>query len=297
MDQATEILKRVKRIQLRARRLAVETFAGHYHSGFRGQGLDFDDFREYIAGDDPRFIDWKVTARMRTPYVRRFNEEREQALILAIDGSASMRYGSAASTQTKLEYAAEVAAVLAYSAAQNGDKCGLLIYGQGDAPFYLPPAKGVKQTMRIVREILTAHAGKADTPIADVSKHLVSAQKKMVMVVMISDFWSAPDTSALGKINFKHELIPVRIADPLELQLPEVGSIVLCDPETNEQFLVATQDDALRTRHHNLAHSHRESWAKEFKRLGIDYLDLSTTEPYLPALKSLFGRRSRKFSR
>ncbi len=152
MDKAQDILNKVRRIELRARKLATETFSGEYRSGFRGQGLDFDDFREYLAGDDPRFIDWKVTARMNTPFVRKFRESREQALILAVDASGSMRYASQGHDDSKLEYAAHIAAVLAYSAAKNGDKCGLLIYGQ-QTHFYLPPAKGMKQTLRIIRQI------------------------------------------------------------------------------------------------------------------------------------------------
>lgn len=160
MDKASDILKRVRRIELRARHLATENFAGQYQSGFRGQGLDFDDFREYMPGDDPRFIDWKVTARMNSPFVRRFREEREQAVILAVDVSGSMHYASSAARVSKLDYAAEVAAVLAYSAAQSGDKCGLLIYGNSHS-HYIPPAKGVKQTLRIVREIV---ASKNDEP-------------------------------------------------------------------------------------------------------------------------------------
>ncbi|WMB14867.1 DUF58 domain-containing protein [Akkermansia muciniphila] len=137
MDKASDILKRVRRIELRARHLATENFAGQYQSGFRGQGLDFDDFREYMPGDDPRFIDWKVTARMNSPFVRRFREEREQAVILAVDVSGSMHYASSAARVSKLDYAAEVAAVLAFSAAQSGDKCGLLIYGNSRS-HYIP---------------------------------------------------------------------------------------------------------------------------------------------------------------
>lgn len=139
MDAASQILKRVRRVELKARRMASETFAGGYQSSFRGQGLDFDDFREYLAGDEPRFIDWKVTARMSTPYVRKFREDREISLVLAVDTSASMRYGS--QNQSKLEYAAELAAVLAFSAQSTGDKCGLLLFGK-EPYLFLPPAKG-----------------------------------------------------------------------------------------------------------------------------------------------------------
>ena len=207
MDKASDILKRVRRIELRARHLATENFAGQYQSGFRGQGLDFDDFREYMPGDDPRFIDWKVTARMNSPFVRRFREEREQAVILAVDVSGSMHYASSAARVSKLDYAAEVAAVLAYSAAQSGDKCGLLIYGNSHS-HYIPPAKGVKQTLRIVREIVASKNDGTDQNISDVARQLVLSQKKAAMVIMISDFWGENNKAALGQINFKHDFIP-----------------------------------------------------------------------------------------
>ena len=211
MDKASYILKRVRRIELRARHLATENFAGQYQSGFRGQGLDFDDFREYMPGDDPRFIDWKVTARMNSPFVRRFREEREQAVILAVDVSGSMHYASSAARVSKLDYAAEVAAVLAYSAAQSGDKCGLLIYGNSHS-HYIPPAKGVKQTLRIVREIVASKNDGADQNISDVARQLVLSQKKAAMVIMISDFWGENNKAALGQLNmfWNSFLFPMR---------------------------------------------------------------------------------------
>ena len=233
MDKASDILKRVRRIELRARHLATENFAGQYQSGFRGQGLDFDDFREYMPGDDPRFIDWKVTARMNSPFVRRFREEREQAVILAVDVSGSMHYASSAARVSKLDYAAEVAAVLAYSAAQSGDKCGILIYGNSHS-HYIPPAKGVKQTLRIVREIVASKNDGADQNISDVARQLVLSQKKAAMVIMISDFWGENNKAALGQLNFKHDFIPIRIADPMELHLPDAGRVILKDPETGK---------------------------------------------------------------
>ena len=270
MDKASDILKRVRRIELRARHLATENFAGQYQSGFRGQGLDFDDFREYMPGDDPRFIDWKVTARMNSPFVRRFREEREQAVILAVDVSGSMHYASSAARVSKLDYAAEVAAVLAYSAAQSGDKCGLLIYGNSHS-HYIPPAKGVKQTLRIVREIVAS--------------------------IRISDFWGENNKAALGQLNFKHDFIPIRIADPMELHLPDAGRVILKDPETGKSMFLNLSRQDVRETHANVVHLHREKWTQDFRRLGIDFLDLQTTDNFMPPLRALFARRSRKFSR
>lgn len=296
MDKASDILKRVRRIELRAKHLATENFAGQYQSGFRGQGLDFDDFREYLPGDDPRFIDWKVTARMSAPYVRRFREEREQALLLAVDVSGSMHYASSAARVSKLDYAAEIAAVLSFSAVQSGDKCGLLLYGCRD-PLYIPPAKGMKNTLRIVREIVASENGGADQGIAPVAEQLVLSQKKAAMVVMIGDFWGDHNKGALGRINFKHDFIPVRIADPMELHLPDAGRVILKDPETGRDMFLNLSRQEVRDAHADAVHRHREKWAQDFRSLGIDFLDLATTDNFMPPLKALFARRSRQFAR
>jgi uncharacterized protein (DUF58 family) len=295
MDKATEILKRVHRIELRARRLASETFAGQYQSGVRGQGLDFDDFREYLPGDDPRFIDWKVTARMGSPFVRRFREEREQALILAVDVSASMNYASQGAIASKLETAAEVAAVLAFSAAQSGDKFGLLLMGRGER-FYLPPAKGFKQALRIVREIISSQSGGPDEPLSAFADSLLRVQKKSAMVVLISDFLIPTDRPALGKINFKHELIPIRISDPMEQRIPDVGRLIARDPESGELYSFNFDDAQLRAEHEQAVRIHRNEWVKDFQQLGIDYLDITNVEPFIGSLKALFARRARQFT-
>lgn len=296
MDKASDILKRVRRIQLRAKHLATETFAGQYQSGFRGQGLDFDDFREYMPGDDPRFIDWKVTARMSSPYVRRFREEREQAVIIAVDVSGSMHYASSVSPISKLDYAAEIAAVLSFSAAQSGDRCGLLLYGR-QKPLYIAPAKGMKQTLRMVREIVASEHDGADQNISEVAEQLILSQKKAAMVIMISDFWGDNNKAALGQLNFKHDLIPIRITDPLELHLPDAGRVILKDPETGRDMYLNLSRQEVRDTHADTVHRHREKWTQDFRRLGIDFLDLQTTDNFIPPLQALFTRRSRKFSR
>lgn len=295
MDKTQEIMQKVRRIELQARRLTTATFAGQYRSGFRGQGLDFDDFREYMPGDEPRFIDWKVTARTGTPYVRTFREEREQVLLLAVDTSASMNYASAGVTDTKLEYAAQLAAVLAYSAALNGDKAGLLLYGR-KPHFYLPPAKGMQQCRRMVREILSAPPAGQDDSTEAVAHEILHTQRKSAMVFLISDFLGTPDKQAVGKLNFRHELIPVRVADPAELTLPEAGIIRFRDPESGEMYEADLSDTELRQAHARAVHAHREEWQRVFTQLGIDMLDLRTTDSFIPALRNLFNRRSRLFT-
>ncbi len=285
---------KVRRIEMQARKLATATFAGQYRSSFRGQGLDFDDFREYLPGDEPRFIDWKVTARTGTPYIRKFHEEREQVLLLAVDTSGSMGYASTSSS--KLEYAALMAAVLAYSAAQNGDKVGLLLYGR-QPHFYLPPAKGMKQCLRIVREILSAPAGGQDDSLEAVASDILHTQRKSAMLFMMGDFWQEPDKQAIGRLAFRHELIPVRICDPAELELPEAGRILFRDAESGEMLEGDLADESLRQAHARAVAAHRDEWTRLFLQQGIETLDLSTTADFIPPMRKLFARRSRLFAR
>lgn len=296
MDKIQDIMQKVRRIEIQARRLTTETFAGQYRSGFRGQGLDFHEYREYTPGDEPRFIDWKVTARTGVPYVRTFREEREQVLLLAVDTSASMAYAGAQSEDTKLEYAARLAAVLSYSAALNGDKVGLLLYGCRPH-FYLPPAKGMKQSRRIVREILSAPTGGADETADDIASEINRTQRKRALVFLISDFLGAPDKEAVGKLHFRHELVPVRVADPTELKLPTAGAVRFRDPESGELTEGDLNSPALREAHERAVAAHRLAWSRDFSRLGIDALDLLTTQDFIPALRALFARRSRMFTR
>lgn len=296
MDKAEDILRHVRRIELQARKLATAGFVGQYRSGFRGQGLDFDEFREYTPGDEPRFIDWKVTARVGVPYVRKFHEDREQVLLLAVDTSGSMRYASQGRPETKLEYAARLAAVLAYSAAQNGDKCGLLLFGR-QPHFYLPPAKGPKQTLRIVREIISTGAGGRDEPLDLVASEILRTQRKRAMIFLISDFWSSQDKSALGKLAFRHELIPVRVVDPCELELPRAGMTCLRDPESGELAEADLGNPDLLASYRLAAQKHRNGWTRDFRQLGLDLVDVQTSDDFIPPLRAMFARRSRLFAR
>lgn len=296
MDKAQHIMQKVRRIELQARKMTTATFAGQYRSGFRGQGLEFDDFREYLPGDEPRFIDWKVTARTGTPYVRKFHEEREQALLLAVDVSGSMHYAGAKANDTKLEYAATVAAVLTYSAVLNGDKVGLLLYGCRPT-FYLPPAKGMKQCLRIVREILSTRPGEEDNNMQEVSDLILQTQRKRAIVFLISDFLQPADKQAIGKLNFRHELIPVRIHDVAELEIPDAGRICFRDPESGHLLQGNLSDTALRSAHAKAMKAHLTEWERVFTQLGIDMMDTRTSTDFIPQLRKLFNRRSRLFVR
>ena len=297
MDKTQEIMQKVRRIELTARRLTTATLSGQYRASFRGQGLEFDDFREYQPGDDPRFIDWKVTARTGAPYVRRFHEEREQVLLLAVDTSASMRYASTAAEYSKLEYAALIAAVLAYSAARNGDNVGLLLYGC-HPHFYLPPAKGMKQCLRIIREIITAETSGEDVSVEEVAAEILRTQRKRTMCFLISDFMMPADKQSIGKLNFRHELIPLRVADPMELELPqEAGGVCLQDPETGLPYNANLSSPALRKAYTRAIQAHRHEWESVFTQLGIDMRDLQTNADFVPALRALFTSRSSHFAR
>ncbi|MBQ4635806.1 MAG: DUF58 domain-containing protein [Akkermansia sp.] len=297
MDKTQEIMQKVRRIELTARRLTTATLSGQYRASFRGQGLEFDDFREYQPGDDPRFIDWKVTARTGSPYVRRFHEEREQVLLLAVDTSASMRYASSKSNYSKLEYAALISAVLAYSAARNGDNVGLLLYGC-HPHFYLPPAKGMKQCLRIIREIISVENSGQDVSIEEVAAEILRTQRKRTMCFLISDFMMSADKQAIGKLNFRHELIPLRVADAMELELPQdAGTVCIQDPESGTPYHVNLSSPAVRKAYTRAMLAHRAEWEGIFTQLGIDMRDLRTDADFVPALRALFTRRSSHFAR
>lgn len=293
MDSATEILKRVRRVEIKARRKASETFAGGYQSSFRGQGLDFDDYREYLPGDEPRFIDWKVTARMGSPYVRKFKEDREISLVLVVDVSDSMHYGS--QERSKLEYAAELAAILAFSAHQTGDKCGLLLFGK-EPLLFIPPAKGYKQILRIIREILEAPGANAAEGIQAISPQLLLSLRKRCLLIMISDFLFPADKVSLGKLNFKHEVLCMRVNDPAELYLPSAGNVLLQDAESGQIIQVNLNNEDVR---HHYAQAMREqvqSWTNVCNQLGIDHLELSTDIDCITPLQRLFHTRTKRFS-
>ena len=290
-QQIDEMMARVRKLELKARRLVRESFSGEYRASFRGQGLDFEDFREYQHGDEVRFIDWNVTARMNQAFVRKFREERELAVILAVDVSGSTDYGSR--EFSKREIAAEAAAILGFSALQNGDKVGLLAFA--DTPLlFVPPAKGTRHLLRLVREILTTHPTQPGTSIKDACDFLVRTLRRKALVVMISDFHSDPLDRPLGKLARKHETIALNVSDPLEAKLPKGGRVIMVDPETGFETLVNTSNPNLRMAYQKLTNRHREGVATILKRHAIDTADLQTTRDPLPALHQLLKRHGRK---
>ena len=293
-EQIEEMMARVRKLELRARRLVRESFSGEYLSSFRGQGLDFDDYREYQHGDEVRFIDWNVTARMNVPHVRKFREERELSVILAVDVSGSADYGSV--MRSKREIAAETAAVLGFSALHNGDKVGLMLFAH-EPILFIPPEKGSRHLLRMIREILVTKPEKPGTSVAGACDFLVRTLRRRSLVFMVSDFQSDPLERPLGKLSRKHELIALRVLDPLESKLPKAGKVVMIDPESGFETLVNTDNPNLRMAYQKLQSRQHEGVSGILLKHGIDTADLSTRGDTLAELHRLMKRRSRKRTR
>jgi uncharacterized protein (DUF58 family) len=293
-QQIEEMMARVRRLELKARRLVRESFAGEYLSSFRGQGLDFDDFREYQHGDEVRFIDWNVTARMNQPFVRKFREERELSVVLAVDVSGSTVYGS--ESMSKREIAAEAAAIIGFSALNNGDKVGLLIFAE-DPILFIPPEKGTRHLLRMIREILVADPPNPATSIAAASDFLVRTLRRKSLVFLISDFIAPELDRPLGKLSRKHETIALRIADPLESKLPRAGKVVLIDPESGLQSLINTNNPNLRMGYEKLTQRQNEGIENCFNKYAIDSATLDTRHDTLLGLHRMLKKRARKRSR
>ena len=286
-----EVMARVRKLELKARRLVRESFAGEYQSSFRGQGLDFDDFREYQHGDEIRFIDWNVTARMNAPFIRKFREERELSVVLAVDVSGSADFGSV--HFSKREAAAEAAAILGFSAIGNGDKIGLLLFAN-EPLLFVPPAKGTRHLLRIVREILIARPTQPGTSIKAACDHLVQTLRRRSVVFMISDFFDHDLDKPLGKLARKHEALALQVIDPLEESLPKAGKVVLTDPETGWEVLVNTNNPNLRMGYEKLMRRQHDGVAKVCRKHGIDIAQLSTARDRLGDLHRMLKKRAKK---
>lgn len=288
-DRVTEILKKVRKIELSTRGIVRAAVGGEYHSVFKGQGIDFDDFREYQPGDEVRTIDWHVTARMGTAFIKKFVEERELTVFLAVDVSASKNYGG--KTVSKRDLAAEVAAMFAFSASFNQDKVGLQLFSD-EAELFVQPRKGSTHCLRIVREILYCNPRGKGTDIGAALSRLTNHLKRRCLVILISDFMSRGFEHALRTAAVRHDVVAVQITDPAELELPDAGRITLEDPETGEILQVNTSSASVREGYR----AARQRWQAEleqtFKSAGIDRIDVRTDEPYAPALHAFFKRRA-----
>jgi uncharacterized protein (DUF58 family) len=287
-----ELLHKIRKIEIVTERLVRDRMAGQYHSVFKGAGIAFSEVRQYIPGDDIRLIDWNVSARMNGPYVKLFVEEREMTVMLLVDMSGSGRFGSA--EEEKRELAAELAAVLAFSAIKNNDRVGLIIFTDRVERF-VPPKKGKKHVLRVISEILSYQSRSPHTNLAQGLDFLGHVVRRRAVAFLVSDFLSpqAGYERALRLASQRHDLIPVVVSDPLEDRLPKVGIIDLLDPETGEIVSFDTAGPEARA---FAKESQRQAAAREalFRRLSLDTIAVSTDRPYRPALTTFFEARARR---
>jgi uncharacterized protein (DUF58 family) len=309
-----EILKKIRQIELRTTRLVSETMGGQYHSVFKGQGMNFEEVREYQPGDEVRAIDWNVTARMNHPFVKKFVEERELTLMLVVDLSGSGLFGSR--EQSKRELAAEIASVLAFSAIRNNDKVGLILFTE-EVEKYIPPKKGRRHVLRVIREILCFQPARRGTNFKEALDVLNRLARRHAIVVIISDFLFEPgpagesDTRrpggyllsptlgprtlpALRQANRRHDVIAIHVVDRFELELPALGRLVLTDAETGEMIEINTYDRRKRRAFAERRGKHQADLIRTLRSAHIDAIEVRTGEPYAAALGEFFETREKR---
>lgn len=295
-ERTREILAKVRQIEIRTSRLAQESLAGQYHSVFKGRGMNFEEVREYVPGDEVRAIDWNVTARSGRPFVKKYTEERELTILLVVDLSASGNFGSG--VQSKRELAAEVASVLAFSAIRNDDKVGLVLFTD-EIEHWIPPKKGRRHVLRVIRDILFFEPERRGTDIVQALDFVNRVLRRRAVTFLLSDFLipaSGPTGAealrrALELAGRRHDLVALSISDPRESELPAVGRIVLEDAERGELVEVDTRDPRARERYAEAAAQRRRARLQMLRGAGVDALDLSTDLPYVAALRRFFRTR------
>jgi uncharacterized protein (DUF58 family) len=290
-EKTRELLKKVRRIQVRADRLVNDVVVGEYRSVFKGRGMEFDEVRAYQPGDDIRTIDWNVTARTGSAHVKRYAEEREMTAVLLVDLSLSGRFGS--THQLKVDLATEISAVLAFSAIKNNDKIGLLIFTD-HVEQYIPAKKGKRHVLRVIRELLSFEPKAGGTNLAGALEFLNKVLKRKAVVFLVSDFIDANFERDLALTRSRHDLIPVRVSDPRETALPDVGLIELEDAETGERVLVDTRRRTIRDAFAATGRDEQESLSGMLRSMGVDSLEVSTDTPYMKDLLGFFRRRERR---
>lgn len=294
-----EILRKVRQIEVRTNRLVNDSLAGSYHSVFKGRGMNFDEVREYVPGDDIRTIDWNVTARTGLPHIKKYVEERELTIILMIDISGSGDFGS--SEFSKREMMAELGSVLAFSAVRNNDKVGLVLFSDF-IELYIPPQKGRSHILRVIREILFFKPERKETDLTVPLDFVNRVIKRKSVAFLISDFCLAEDydvrlkelAAKLQISNKHHDLISLVVTDPREKELPNVGWITVEDAESGHQVELNTSDPAIRKGYAEIAEARKKDLHRAIRSAGIDLLDLSTDIPYIQPLLGFFGARKRR---
>ena len=286
--ESSELIKKVRRIEIRTRALTQQIFAGQYKSAFKGRGMAFSEVRQYNYGDDVRFIDWNVTARFNSPFVKIFNEEREMTVMLLIDVSGSNLFGTR--KQFKTDLITELAAVLSFSAITNNDKVGVIFFSDTVEKF-IPPAKGKSHILRIIRELLTYTPSQRQTDISEALRYFTNAIKKKCTAFVISDFVGSDFEQALKIAANRHDIVALQIADKGEAEIPNLGLLELQDPETGKRFWADTSSQKVRDSYAQWWTTLTNNNLDSFRHAGIDVAQLYTDEDYVPALSALFARR------
>jgi uncharacterized protein (DUF58 family) len=288
----SDLLKKVRKIEIKTRGLSNQLFAGEYHSAFKGSGMTFNEVRDYHPGDEIRKIDWNVTARFNSPFVKVFEEEREMTVMLLVDTSASEFFGTR--VQLKKELITEICAVLSFSAIQNNDKIGVIFFGN-EVEKFIPPKKGKSHILRIIRELISFEPQTQGTNIGEALRYLTNAIKKKSTAFLLSDFLDDKNyENALKVANKKHDLISLRIYDRLQEDLPNIGLVPFYDAESGSTILVDTSSKSVRTDYNLNSRKQREGLFDQFKKSGIDYANISTQDNYVRPLMNLFKKRERR---
>jgi uncharacterized protein (DUF58 family) len=288
---ASSLLKKVRKIEIKSKGLSNHIFAGEYHTAFKGTGMAFSEVREYQSGDDIRSIDWNVTARYNTPFVKIFEEEREMTVMLLIDVSASGDFGT--NKQYKKDLATEIAAVLAFSAIKNNDKVGLLLFSN-DVEKYVVPKKGKSHVLRIIREIVSLEPDSKGTDIAMALEYFNSVIKKRSICFLLSDFTSTPFSKPLKIASKKHDIVGVRVHDKRESEMPNIGLVPMQDMETDKLVYVDTSNKEIRLDYSKTRSQKIKELNKIFETNGVDLVQISTGEDYVKPLVNFFKRRGKR---
>ena len=288
--ETEELLQRVRKIEIKTRGLSNNIFAGEYHSAFKGRGMAFSEVREYQYGDDVRDIDWNVTARLGKPYIKVFEEERELTVMLLVDVSGSLDFGTV--VQTKRQMVTEIAATLAFSAIQNNDKIGVIFFSDKIEKF-IPPKKGRKHILFIIRELLDFQPDSQKTDIGAAIEFMTNAIKKRSTMFILSDFFDQKDyTNQLTIANRKHDVIALQVYDQRMAEMPDVGIIKMRDAESGNEVFVDTSSSAVRRAHHEWWVKYQK-WVKNLMtKSNVDWVSIRTDEDYVKALMSMFKKRS-----
>ena len=293
---SSELFRKIRRIEIRTRHLVNDSFAGEYHAVFKGQGMEFDEVRPYLPGDEIRSIDWNVTARMGDPYVKRYVEERELTVMLVVDASGSEDVGSI--NRLKRELAAELTAVLAFSATTNNDKVGLLIFTD-QIELFIPPRKGRKHVLRLVRELLTFTPQSRGTDLKIALDNINRLLKRRGIIFLISDFIADPDSyqRSLAVTNRRHDVVAIELQDPLDQHIEDVGLLLLEDAESGELIWIDTSSAAWRQQFEQETAVRTAQKKQLFARSRVDNIQVTTAADYVTALAAFFQKRARRLAR